>query len=226
MVKKQEEIVFGRKRYSSIKELCDEHGVNYCTFYYRKNKGWTMKECLFGKKSLSIKSFGIKFEGIRYSSYSELCKKYNVNYTTFMARRKKGWDIEECVFGKRDRKIKDTSASEKIEKKKPLNYQEKVYSSYQEWCEENDVDYELFKKRMNMGWYIDDCIYGRSSDDERAGVEYQGIVYSSFNNLCKKYGRNPREVYDKMNVLGWSLGKALQHEYELEEIKGYALWVI
>ena len=48
-----------------------------------------------------MKYNGIEFEGKTFPSLCELARAYNVLEGTLINRRKKGWSLHECVYGRK-----------------------------------------------------------------------------------------------------------------------------
>jgi len=222
-----EECIFGRnegsilfedKRYKSFADLCRDKNVKYQTFKQRMKNGYSLEESIYGKRD------NVVFEGENFSSFKELCSKYGVNYGTFIARKNKGYSLPECIYGK-EKVVSIKNPEKRIDSKKDIKYLGKVYSSYNELCEKFNVNYDSFKERMLKGWYIDDCIYGRVTDDNSPGIEYNGVVYESLKRLCEKFNVKLQKLHYRMNTLGWSLGKALNHKEESSKYDGiYYKW--
>ena len=45
-------VKFEDKEFKSIKELCRYYNIPPTTFYHRLDKGWTIKECVYGKEEI------------------------------------------------------------------------------------------------------------------------------------------------------------------------------
>ena len=89
--------------YESVGSLCKTYGIKPNTFYRRKERGFTLEECVYGKanKYGRPKFMGeIEFEGKKYKNFKSLCKDYNANYENCRMRHYRGWTLKECIYGK------------------------------------------------------------------------------------------------------------------------------
>ncbi len=94
-------ITYNGKLYKSYKELCKYYCINYRTFLSRKKRGWSLYDCINGHNYIVRKAIKLEFDNKKFSSYSDLCKYYSLPYVTFIWRKKQGWTLEECVYGKK-----------------------------------------------------------------------------------------------------------------------------
>lgn len=119
----------------------------------------------------------IYFEGNQYSSKQALCKKYNVKYCTFMNRQRRGWTIEECIYG-RFTKIIDN----KICYDNSFDYDGKHFKDNAEFCRYYKINYSMFIRHKNKGVSVEECL---------RHCEARYIVYDkkfkSINEICKYY---------------------------------------
>lgn len=72
--------------YKSYIDMCKAWNVNIFSFQQRKNKGWTLLECLEGKK--------IQIFGTSYNSLTEIAHENKNGITTICNRVNKGYDLE------------------------------------------------------------------------------------------------------------------------------------
>lgn len=70
--------------FPSLKAMCDTYGVSENTFHQRDGRGYTLKECLLGKRWTDHK-------GKEYDSFKEMCEAYGKSAPTVRARLKKGF---------------------------------------------------------------------------------------------------------------------------------------
>ena len=86
--------------FSCVEDLCNFYGVKPNTFYQRKHRGFTLEECIFGrKKKVKIpKTRCIDHLGNCFKSEREMCRSHNVVYRTYFSRKRKGWSLENCLM--------------------------------------------------------------------------------------------------------------------------------
>jgi hypothetical protein len=98
-------INFKNKSFNSIKELCDYYELKYDTFMKRQNRGWTLEECILGRKTKqkpkimdkTKRKSGIEYEGKFYKSQKDLCDTYGISFNTFRSRYHRGLTLDECL---------------------------------------------------------------------------------------------------------------------------------
>lgn len=107
---KSEITTYNGVTYESEREMCNSLGVDYDLYKSRRRKGWTVDDALttraYDKRKaikMNYKGESVTFEGVTYPSRNALCRAYNVNSLTFLQRKKRGWTLEECVYGKKNK---------------------------------------------------------------------------------------------------------------------------
>lgn len=163
-------------QYNSQKELCEAFGVNKDTFSSRLKSGWTTEEALNlvkrGRVSKNSRPCEVTFEGKTYSSYAELCRDKKVCGVTFNRRRRKGFSIEECLYGK----------------DAPFTYKGVKYKNLNALCNATNMGWETVNHRLKLGYTVEQAIEWDECNNSRYKVYYNGKDYKSERNLCEKMG--------------------------------------
>ena len=86
--------------FSNQKEMLRHYGISQSHFSWRKNKGFSLEQCLAPTKQKRIvKKIGITYdhEGNEFSNQKEMLKHYGISQSQFFRRKKKGFSLEECL---------------------------------------------------------------------------------------------------------------------------------
>ena len=85
--------------YQSESEMCKALGISYKTYTKRKYKGWTLEQCINGRKIDRTHAHAITYNGVVYQSETKMCKALGINRRTYNSRKNKGWTLDECING-------------------------------------------------------------------------------------------------------------------------------
>lgn len=102
-----------------------------------------------------MKSF--YYRGKFYTTYKEVCRDYKVDLYEFLKRKRAGWSLEECLYGKY------TKETEIINNK----YEEELilhgikYNTDAEICKVYSVPYSTYYNRKLKNWTLEERIFGR-----------------------------------------------------------------
>lgn len=152
-------IFFEGKEYPSYAELCRVKNLSYKTFSTRREKGYTLKECIYGRKP-------IKYKGKSYRNERELCKKQGVNYSTFAKRKQNGYTLEECIKGREKKKPHGNKLGfEKVDDVfigQDFVYNNVYYPSIRDYCKQHGLNYNTIIARVSRhNWTIEGAITGK-----------------------------------------------------------------
>lgn len=134
-------IIDGNK-FESVKEICKFYDIKENTFYQRRRRGFTIEECIFGRKP-KVKSRSCKctdYNGMQFNSIREMCEYHNVPYGIYMNRKHRGHTLKECL---------DSSNI----KQHTFIYKGEVRNSLKKLCKELDISYDTvlhYRKTKNL----------------------------------------------------------------------------
>lgn len=130
-------------QFKTFKEMAAYHNVDYATYLARMNRGYDLKKCAEYKSNI------VDDNGVKYRSYSALCKANNFNLNTFYScLHKYEYDtVQACEFLK-------------SHKKKTYTYNGETYTSLQKMCqvagiEYHRVQYQQFVHNLDGQWAFD-----------------------------------------------------------------------
>lgn len=136
--------------------------------------------------------------GVAYSSFSEVCREYNIARNTVRGRLGKGMSLEEALTTKAVHKPKIV-----------INYDGNRYNSLSEFCSEYGLDYKISYQRMSQGWSIEEILGTVHRDNSSyRKVEVEGKVFKSLHEAGEHYGVKGTLVSQRL-YRGWSLEEAL-----------------
>ena len=143
----------------------------------------------------------IYFEDKHFKSTLELCNQYNVRYNTFMKRKRRGWSLYECVYGK--------PKKEKLNKNQrdySFDYSGQHFKSYRAFCKHYDINYFTFMRYKNKGHSIEESlkmceshyfVYGKKFKTITEICEYFHINRSTVNKYYYGNGKNINKAVAK-----------------------------
>ena len=130
-------------------------------------------KCITSNKRISCKS--ITFDGKTYNSITDLCKAYNINYSTFYKRRKFGYSIKECLRQKRD---VGTVVCNNVD-----------YATIKSFSKAVGISESAVRKRLNQGYSPEDIMLaGKKPMSKKCRFVFRNKPYSSYKQLAKVYG--------------------------------------
>lgn len=138
--------------YPSFSEMCIVYGKNPSNVKYLLSKGKSLGEALSADTRVNsqiLEAFDKKF-----TSYRELAKFFNINYSSVLYGAKKGEDLEHLIT-----RLKSNNKGQFIE------YKGKEYKNIDELCNEYKVDKRTFVKRRMQGATLED-IFGGADNNE------------------------------------------------------------
>jgi len=133
--------------FPSITAACKKFGVERRQTTERLTNGWSVEEA-FGLEEKRDK-FGPKMivlGGVHYKSYSEAARVFGVDNKNIVAKKKKGWTIEQ-IFGLEDR-----------ENLKAIIFRGVKYASASALCRAYGVDRSRYSKRKIKGHTIEESL--------------------------------------------------------------------
>lgn len=116
--------------YKSQKEMCDAYEVAESLFCKRHKRGWTLQECLEGKKPFYSR------DGKDFYTQKEICDTYNIHPNTMRKKLSQGYTIDEII----DRKTFRVS-----------DHMDKKYESTEVMCQIYGVKKSTFRARKRNG---------------------------------------------------------------------------
>lgn len=101
-----EEAIYGRVNnyiykgveYKNLKELCVKLNLSYPKVLYRINTGKNIEEAIENINVRKNNSKEIEYEGKKFKSIKDLCEYKEVPYRLYIQRKKRGKNLEECLF--------------------------------------------------------------------------------------------------------------------------------
>lgn len=96
-VETQKPFFFHGTTFNSNKELMYAYNVSEHTFSNRKEKGYSLDECIFGKLDPSKKRTSCLYDGLWYPSLTSLCIHRELDYDTLVHDLRKGKTLCQSV---------------------------------------------------------------------------------------------------------------------------------
>ena len=135
------------KKYSSIKEMVADYGVDYYVYAGRINNGYTKKEALLGKQNVT------DHKGNTYPTVKAMCKAYGISYSVYKSRVYNGWDKGKALTtpnkGRGNARNRMTVC---------VDHKGIEYESISEMCKKYKISPSLFCHRRERGWSLADAL--------------------------------------------------------------------
>ena len=128
-------------QFNSMSEMCEHYHLNKSVFMDRRQRGWTLQECLEGRDSRIGKNGKVfDHKGNEYLSEKAMCDIYGIKYETYCGRKRRGLSLEECLAKPKENPVYDHNR-QKFPNKKAL-------------CAHYHVDPSTFQNRIDKGWSL------------------------------------------------------------------------
>lgn len=190
----------------------------------------------------------VDHKGNTYKNILEMCNAYNVKRVTFDKRRRLGYSLEECLFGResyvedhegnRFSTIKEmckyygvtfATYSYRIKKgfsteeallgvKRVKDHEGNCFTTQKEMCEYWGISYAAYEHRIRGGLSQRDALTVGVKRKNPITKDHLGNEYSTFKAMCDAYGLAAHVVDRRMKVFGFSLEAALTTP---KNVKGY-----
>ena len=119
------------KEYASVADMCRAYRVKTNTYYKRLERGYSIKECLLGRKSRYY-----VYKRKYYKTLAEASRDLNVPYDLLVKRMKKGMSFKQAVEHETTR-VTDEHGN--------------AYESERTMCEARGVNLNTYRKRRRKG---------------------------------------------------------------------------
>lgn len=210
-------------KFKNAKEACEFYHVNETTFGYRKQKGFSLEECLTGIKSEN-KYVNEKYqvedhEGNKFRSMEEMCLYHGTTYHKYLNKKKKGLPLAECLKPTHYTRCEDHTGQ--------------VFESQKAMCKHYGIGVQTYSKRRKEGWSIEDALttvvensrtpifdhFGNSFSSKKAMCEYHNIDYNSFLGKIKR-GASVEEALAQLVIIDDGYGHVFKNEVALCDYYG------
>lgn len=185
---------FGHK-FKSIGAMCDHWNVSQRTFCKRRDKNWSLEECLTGKDSKDSNII-IDHKGQKFKNQKEMCNHWGINLNTYKARIAKKWSIEKALTYplnySENKKIKDHAGQEFNDQKTMLEY----------W----NISYSVFYKRKKNGWTLKEIL--TTPTKENTITDPFGNIYANITDMCDTYNTSKAKYVGRIRM-GYTQAEAL-----------------
>lgn len=123
---------YNGKRYNTVKELCDEYGIERHYLVKRLKLGMTLDQII---ESRDKRKKMVTYNGKEYDALSDLLDEYGVSLATYHYRINRGASLSEALQAG-----KNSARS--------VTYNNTVYSSLRELCEVYNIKYVNFRSAL------------------------------------------------------------------------------
>lgn len=89
-------IEYNGRTFKSVRKFCDVFHIDYKTTMQRINRGWSVNDCIIGKRKHGNYSVS-DHNGYKYPSVIAMCRAYNVEYDYFCEQRRNNRKLSEIL---------------------------------------------------------------------------------------------------------------------------------
>lgn len=191
----------------TIKEMCEYYDISISTYFYRKNKGWSIEKILTNK-SQKVPVFD--FMGQEFKSEKEMCIYYGISQPSYRWRIRNGWSKKNALLIKNKSNICPC-----------VDHMGNKFKSKTDMAKYYNISNKRLDARLKAG-----CSLKRALTEplkEYSVIDYKGNTFESIEKMCEQYGIKSSVYKDRISR-GWSLEDALLKRskecYEIVDHKG------
>lgn len=207
---------FNGKEFVSVAAMCRYYKIDPDVFYRRKEKGFSLKDCLTADKYSLRKKEDFTdvcytdHNGDKYETLEAMCTHWGITEELYKFRIKKGYSVMEAL-------CYNSATTAPF-----VDFMGNKFKNVDEICEYHDVNCNLFIENYNNGVDIKTCL-ASSRFLYQVGTlrvrctDHLGNAYSSYKDMCAAYGVAPK-IFNNRKRAGWNvrdclLGKDRQREW-------------
>lgn len=194
--------------YLNLSSVSKEYGLSLNSVYKRYSRGHRGDNLIPKKKRKNYiepkKKYKFIVYGVGYNSYAEACRKHNVDYQTFLNRRRRGMIISQALgiykfadkpfFRVRaDRNPKNIGRGEG----RKTVVAGKHFKSLSEVARAYNLTAHLLASRIKSGQTIEQAV-GLETYDTKISIKYKGKIYKNYSDLAKYYNIPHRLLYGRI----------------------------
>ena len=202
-------------RFRSLNSFCKFYKINWSQCKRYINEGVSIDDIVeFCERRKQDRKIGkrteffnrgkeIEFEGNTYKSVTDLCDKYNVKYNTYYIRKKRGFTLEECIYGKDTKVNPSTNDNANV-----IDHFGNKFINEAHMCRYHNVKYSTYKSRKDKGWPLPKCLSDKSYYKYKFHdkLVYADKTYKTLKALCDDYNINYNlfckyRAYHKLSTL-------------------------
>lgn len=111
----------------------------------------------------------VDHKGNVYNNVLEMCNAYNLKKVTFYHRKKSGWSLEECLWG-RESYVEDHVGNR--------------FSTLKDMCKYYGLSASLYTARLKRGFTVEEALLGGGKYVE----DHKGNRFATLKEMCKYWG--------------------------------------
>lgn len=174
---------FNGKEFVSVAAMCRYYKIDPDVFYRRKEKGFSLKDCLTADKySLRTKEdftdvCYTDHNGDKYETLEAMCTHWGISVNTYKKR---------CLSGKTLKETLETPMSKTM----PVDHKGIRYRNMNEMCAAYGIKYATFRVRLRNGWTLEEALTNPRNVTQGNCVEcydFKGNKFKSYQDMCKAY---------------------------------------
>jgi len=229
--RKVSEVEFNGRKYKSLRQCFKENSdiatVSFPTFCARVKGGASIEDALKAPKqpTVTTRLGEHTVEGKSYRNLPEIAAAYGMTLSAVYKRYSRGYRGDDLV-PKNKRKSYEPVVKERPPSKFSFEAGGRKFRSAAEACREFGTNYATFRKRLELGWTIEQCIGMEPAPDKRIGNRFRAIYggkknrkffavvdgkeYRSLKSLADAFQIPNFVLRDRINLYGYSPAEAVR----------------
>lgn len=168
-------------KYPSKSAMCNAYGIDKSLFFSRIKIGWTLEDALTAPMQKLPKNTKTvtDHKGQKFESVSAMCKHWKMTRSTYNARIKQGWSIEDALTKPK----KDVNMAAQTCKDHLGN----EYPSLNAMCRVYNISRYMYQERINSGWSLEKALTTPTIINAITCGDGFGHKFPSIRDMCNYY---------------------------------------
>ena len=209
--------------YISLPAIAKAYDLTDNAVYGRYRRGKRGDDLVPPKKRKSyveevkVEKFKFEVNGIRFKSEAEACRYFDIKFSTYRARKYKGYSLEECLGVKENSKLGNYK-QQLFHKSKPVTVEGVTYPSQAEVSRAYGKTPEQVRAQMDKGRTLEEAL-GINQYDIPTTIEYRGKKYKSKRELARAFDIDEKRFQSRIGR-GYSIEEAVSAGKDKVPLKG------
>lgn len=199
--------------YKSLPEIAKAYGLTENAIYGRHRRGKRGDDLVPPKKrkfyteEVEEEKFKLEVDGIKFKSEVEACRHFDIKFSTYRARKYKGYSLEECLGVKENSKLGKFRKQRIFPKSKPVEVEGVSYPSQAAASRAYGKTPEQVRSMIEKGRTLDEAL-GVTKYKITTTIEYKGKKYRSKRDLARAFGIGEMKFQSRISK-GYSIEEAV-----------------
>ena len=192
--------------------MCEYYKIERQVFFGRIAMGWSLEKALTTPIDFQPANSKLITDhtGKTYKSISAMCKAWNMTRTTYNARIKNGWSIEQALTTPR----KEVN----MEKQTWKDHNGIEYESLNKMCKAYGITHHTFSTRLNkLGWTLEKALTTSNIINASECTDFMNRTFPTKNDMAHYYGL-PSHTFQGKSISNEDMIKTITNRFINETI--------